>query len=162
MDKQLLDKIDQALTAQQETIQRQQAMLNDKDKDIAELQNLLKQLAATQTEQLERLPTLYEQLKNTIAKQRDSQALWMKHRKEYNQSMSVLTEESLQLAERQIRLIKLMKEYQSTIVPPETLKADTERLESELDELETSQQKIIKSQALLEKQQKRLIQLLDK
>lgn len=161
MNKQLLDKIEQALTAQQDTIQRQEQMLESKDRDIAHLQSLLEKLTATQVEQLERLPLLYENLKNTINEQRATQAQSVKHRIEYTQSMKDLTSESTALAERQIRLIELMKQYQSTIVPPKQLESVTRQLESELDELAHSQQKIINSQNSLKEQQEQLLKKLN-
>lgn len=56
-------------------------MLDSKDRDIAHLKNLLQKLTATQTEQLQNLPTLHESLKNTINEQKKAYSGWVGQRK---------------------------------------------------------------------------------
>ena len=160
MNKQLLDKIEQALTAQQDTLQRQQTMLDEKDKDIAHLQNLLEQLAATQIEQLEHLPALYESLKNTINEQKKAYSSWITQRKEILELMNNLMRESIALCNAQIQLTERLKECQSTIALESSLSSDIEQLENELDDLASSQQRITNKQKKLEEQQQQLQKLL--
>ena len=156
MNKQLIDKIDKALTAQQDTIQRQQAMLDSKDRDIAHLKNLLQKLTATQTEQLQNLPTLHESLKNTINEQRKSQAGWIAQRKTLLELMNKLASNTVELCNAQIQLTKLLESYQSTIALENTLSSDTEQLEGKLKTMKESQQRIMNSQQLLKEQLQRL------
>ena len=152
MNKQLLDKIDRALTAQQDTIERQKTMLDDKDRDIAHLKNLLQKLTATQIEELERLPTLHESLKNTINEQRKAQAGWIAQRKTLLELMNKLASNTVELCNAQIQLTKLLESYQSTIALESSLSSDTEQLESKLNKLASSQNRIISSQQLLKEQ----------
>lgn len=156
MNKQLVDKIERALTAQQDTIQRQQAMLDDKDRDIAHLQNLLEQLTATQIEQLEHLPALYESLKNTITEQSKAYNGWVAQRKIYLELMNNLASNTIELCKAQNQLTKLLESYQSTIALENTLSSDTEQLESKLKTMKESQQRIMNSQQLLKEQLQQL------
>ncbi|TFU09892.1 hypothetical protein E4V27_18295 [Proteus mirabilis] len=156
MNKQLLDKIDRALTAQQDTIERQKTMLDDKDRDIAHLKNLLQKLTATQIEELERLPTLHESLKNTINEQRKAQAGWIAQRKTLLELMNKLASNTVELCNAQIQLTKLLESYQSTIALESSLSSDTEQLEDKLKTMKESQQRIMNSQQLLKEQLQRL------
>lgn len=169
MDKRLLEQVQKALQAQEDTIQRQKQMLDDKDRDIAELTASLNKLAQAQTQQAQRLPTLLEQLQNKISEQISIQNGWMNHRKNFSESMKVLVSESMTLCNAQIQLVESMKEYQSAIVPQESLNASTGQLKGKLNglrkaqiELENSQTKITSSQSGIEAEVTELGKLLTK
>ena len=187
MDKRLLEQVQQALQAQQDTIKRQEQMLDDqqqymqqmldqKDQDIAELTASLNTLAKTKTQELERLPKLFKQLQNTMKEQTSVVNGWVKHRKEHVTTQALLISELLALGNVQIQLTEQLKMYQSTITPPDYLESDTTQLESdtvkwesELSELVNAQSKIEQSQAKIKGSQteiqtelKELSTLLDK
>ena len=170
MDKRLLDQVQRALDAQRETIQRQSKMLDDqeqyiaqmlrkKDQDIAELTASLNKLAQAQTQQAERLPILLEQLQTKISEQTSIQNGWISHRKNFSENMKDLVSESQTLCDTQIQLVKSMKEYQSVIVPQESLSVSTEQLKVKLKDLrkieialEESQTKITDSQTAIQQE----------
>ena len=187
MDKRLLEQVQQALQAQQDTIKRQEQMLDDqerytqqqlrkKDQDIAELTASLNRLARTKTQELERLPTLFKELQTSMTEQTSVFSGWVQHRKNHATTQSTLISELLALGNVQIQLVEQLKTYQSTITPPDYLKSDTTQLESDtvkledgLSELvnaqikiEQSQAKITGSQTAIEAELKELKTLLDK
>ena len=187
MDKRLLEQVQQALQAQQDTIKRQEQMLDDqqqymqqmldeKDQDIAELTASLNTLAQTKTQELERLPTLFKQLKNTMIEQTNVFNGWVNHQNNHVTTQASLASELLALGNVQIQLVAQLKTYQSTIALPDYLKSDTTQLESdtvkwesELSELVNAQSKIEQSQAKIKGSQteiqtelKELSTLLDK
>lgn len=139
MDKQLLDQVQQALQAQQDTIKRQAQMLDDKDSDIAELTASLKKLAQAQTQQAKDLPSLLEQLQTKISEQISVQSGWVSHRKAFADTMKLLTTESITLCNAQIRLTELMQTYQSTIAAQDNQNSVTSELETILINLKNSQ-----------------------
>src|SRR5699024_6031203 len=165
MDKRLLDQVQQAIQSQQDTIKRQEQMLDDqecymkqqlrkKDQDIAELTASLKKLAETKTQELERLPTLFKQLQASMTEQTNVFNGWMAHRKDHVTTQATLISELLVLGNVQIQLVEQLKTYQSTITPPNYLESDMTQLEndtvkweSELSELVNAQIKIEQSQA---------------
>ncbi|WP_426243805.1 hypothetical protein [Psychrobacter sp. TWP2-1-2] len=187
MDKRLLEQVQKALQAQQDTIKRQEQMLDDqqqymqqmldqKDQDIAELTASLNTLAQTKTQELERLPTLFKQLQNTMKEQTNVFNGWVAYRKEHVTTQALLISELLALGNVQIQLVAQLKTYQSTITPPDYLESDTMqlerntvKLEGELSELvsiqlkiEESQKKITGSQTGIQTELKELKTLLDK
>ena len=187
MDKRLLDQVQQALKAQQDTIRRQEQMLDDqkrytaqmlekKDQDIAQLTASLNKLAKTKTQELERLPRLFRQLQDTMTEQTSVFNGWVKHRKHHATTQATLISELLALGNVQIQLVEQLKTYQSTITPPDYLESDTTQLESDtvkledgLSELANAQSKIEQSQAKIKGSQteiqtelKELSTLLDK
>jgi chromosome segregation ATPase len=165
MDKRLLEQVQKALQAQQDTIKRQEQMLDDqehyvklmldkKDRDIAELTASLNKLAQTKTQELERLPTLFKQLQSSMTEQTGVFNGWMAHRKNHVTTQATLVSELLALGNVQIQLVEQLKTYQSTITPPDYLESDTTqlendtvRLEGELSALASAQSKIEQSQA---------------
>ena len=128
MDKRLLDQIQQAMQAQQDTIKRQKQMLNDqeqymermlnkKDQDIAELMASLNKLAKTKTQELERLPTLFKQLQASMTEQTSVFNGWIKHRKDHATTQAALISELWALGNVQIqhhRAVEDVSEYDST------------------------------------------------
>lgn len=187
MDKRLLDQVQQALQAQQDTIKRQAQMLDDqqqymaqqlrqKDQDIAELTASLNKLAQTKTQELERLPTLFKQLQTSMTAQTNVFNGWMAYRKEYVTTQATLISELLALGNVQIQLVEQLKTYQSTIAQPDYLNSDTTQLESDTvklekelntlesvqSEIEQSQAKITGSQTGIQTELKELNRLLDK
>lgn len=169
MNKLLLDQVQRALQAQEDTIQRQQQMLDDKDQNIAELTASLTKLAQAQTQQAKDLPSLLQQLQTKISEQVSVQSGWLKHRAIYMNSIKQLVDESAKLCSTQIQLVESMKEYQSAIMPQESLNASTGQLKGKLNdlrkaqiELENSQTKIISSQSGIEAEVTELDKLLTK
>ncbi|MGP5495507.1 hypothetical protein ACTXNC_12605 [Psychrobacter celer] len=165
MDKRLLEQVQQAMQAQQDTIIRQEKMLDGqqrymeqqlrkKDQDIAELTASLNTLAETKTQELERLPTLFKQLQTSMTEQTNVFNGWVAYRKEHVMTQTSLISELLALGNVQIQLVEQLKTYQSTITPPDYLKSDTTQLESDtvkleskLNTLESVQSEIEQSQA---------------
>ncbi|WP_416375557.1 hypothetical protein [Psychrobacter sp. Sarcosine-02u-2] len=147
MDKRLLDQVQQALQSQQDTIKRQEQMLDDKDQDIAELTASLNKLAQTQTQEMQHLPMLFNTLKESMEKYTKEWVIWKNYRKEHAQTQESITEQLLALANTQNRLAETLKEYQSTITPPEYIERDTTQLESKLNTLASTQSEITDSQA---------------
>ena len=187
MDKRLLEQVQQALQAQQDTIKRQEQMLDDqerytqqqlqrKDQDIAELTASLNKLAETKTQELERLPTLFKQLQTSMTEQTNVFNGWIAYRKEHVTTQASLISELLALGNIQIQLVEQLKIYQSTITPPDYLESDTTQLEndtvkwesglnelvSEQIKIEQSQAKITGSQTAIEAELKELKTLLNK
>nr|WP_289057472.1 hypothetical protein [uncultured Psychrobacter sp.] len=165
MDKRLLEQVQQAMQAQQDTIKRQKQMLDDqerymeqmldqKDQDIAQLTASLNKLARTRTQELERLPTLFKQLQNTMKEQTSVVNGWVQHRKDHVTTQATLINELFALGNVQIQLAEQLKTYQNTITPPDYLESDiaqsesdTVKLESKLNTLESVQSEIEHSQA---------------
>uniref|UniRef100_UPI003A7F16B3 hypothetical protein n=1 Tax=Psychrobacter sp. TaxID=56811 RepID=UPI003A7F16B3 len=187
MDKRLLEQVQQAMQAQQDTIKRQEQMLDDqaryveqmldqKDQDIAELTASLNALAQTKTQELERLPTLFKQLQVSMTEQTSVFNGWMTHRKNHVTTQATLVSELLALGNVQIQLAQQLKTYQSTITPPDYLQSDTKQVESDTvklegklntlasvqSEIEQSQAKIIGSQTSIQAELKELNTLRDK
>ena len=180
MDKRLLEQVQQAMQAQQDTIIRQEKMLDGqqrymeqqlrkKDQDIAELTASLNKLAETKTQELERLPTLFKQLQTSMTEQTNVFNGWVAYRKEHVTTQALLISELLALGNVQIQLVEQLKIYQSTITPPDYLESDTVKWESGLNELvseqikiEQSQAKITGSQTAIQAELKELSTLLDK
>ncbi|GAA0809267.1 hypothetical protein [Psychrobacter piscatorii] len=187
MDKRLLDQVQKALQAQQDTIKRQAQMLDNqqrymdqqlrqKDQDIAELTASLNKLAQTKIQELERLPTLFKQLQTSMTEQTNVFNGWVDHQNNHVTTQASLASELLALGNIQIQLVEQLKTYQSTIAQPDYLKSvttqlenDTVKWESGLSELvnvqskiEQSQAKITGSQTAIEAELKELKTLLDK
>ena len=169
MNKLLLDQVQRALQAQEDTIQRQQQMLDDKDQNIAELKDSLTRLSLAQTRETKRLPILIEQLQNKIDEQISVQSNWMSHHKNFSESMEVLVTESMTLCNAQIQLVESMKEYQSAIMPQKSLNDSTGQLESKLNDLQellnglkNSQTKMTNSQKVIQAELTELDKLLPK
>src|SRR5699024_540068 len=142
MDKRLLEQVQQAMQAQQDTIIRQEQMLDaqqrymeqqlrKKDQDIAELTASLNKLAQTKTQELERLPTLFKQLQTSMTEQTNVFNGWVAYRKEHVTTQASLISELLALGNVQIQLVEQLKTYQSTIAQPDYLNSDTTQLESD-------------------------------
>ena len=187
MDKRLLEQVQQALQAQQDTIKRQEQMLDDqehyikqqirkKDQDIAELTASLKKLAETKTQELERLPTLFKQLQTSMTEQTNVFNGWVAYRKEHVTTQASLISELLALGNVQIQLVEQLKTYQSTIAQPDYLNSVTTQLESDTmkwesglrelvnvqSKIEQSQAKITGSQTAIQEEVKKLNTLLSK
>ena len=167
MDKRLLEQVQKALQAQQDTIKRQEQMLDDqerytqqqlqrKDQDIAELTASLNKLAETKTQELERLPTLFKQLQNTMKEQTSVVNGWVKHRKEHVTTQALLISELLALGNVQIQLVEQLKTYQSTITPPDYLESDTTQLESDTVKLEDGLSELVNAQIKIEQSQTKI------
>src|SRR5699024_585967 len=140
MDKRLLDQVQQAIQSQQDTIKRQEQMLDDqecymkqqlrkKDQDIAELTASLKKLAETKTQELERLPTLFKQLQTSMTEQTNVFNGWVAYRKENVTTQASLISELLALGNVQIQLVEQLKTNRSTIAQPDYLTSVTPQLE---------------------------------
>ncbi|MGE6391445.1 hypothetical protein ACQKDP_12845 [Psychrobacter pacificensis] len=187
MDKRLLEQVQQALQAQQDTIKRQEQMLDDqerytqqqiqrKDQDIAELTALLNKLAQTKIQELERLPTLFKELQTSMTEQTSVFNGWVQHRKQHATTQATLITELLTLGNVQMQLIEQLKTCQSTLTLPDYLKSDTTQLESDTvrledglselvnaqNKIEQSQAKITGSQTGIQTELKELNRLLDK
>ncbi|MGP9600699.1 hypothetical protein ACT3R9_13610 [Psychrobacter sp. AOP42-A1-21] len=176
MDKRLLDQVQKALDAQQETIQRQKKMLDDqnqyiylqlqeKDNQVAELTASLNKLLQARTQQAKDLPRLLEQLQSKISEQMNIQNGWVKHRKEFVGTLRLLATESITLSDALIRLTELMQTYQSTIAPQDNQNSVTSELETILGNLKnsqttikTTQGEISSSQTTIDKTQQSLIE----
>ena len=167
MDKRLLDQVQQAMQAQQDTIKRQEQMLNDqerytqqqlrkKDQDIAELTASLKKLARTRMQELERLPTLFKQLQDTMTEQTSVFNGWIAHRKTHATTQATLINELFALGNVQIQLAEQLKTYQSTITPPDSLESDTKQVESDTVKLEGKLNKLASIQSEIEQSQAKI------
>ena len=167
MDKRLLDQVQQALQSQQDTIKRQEQMLDDqerytqqqlrkKDQDIAELTASLNKLAQTKTQELERLPTLFKQLQTSMTEQTSVFNGWVKHRNNHATTQASLISELLALGNVQIQLVEQLKKYQSTITPPDYLESDTTQLESDTVKLEGELSELVSIQVKIEESQKKI------
>ena len=71
MQKQLIDQIQQALQASEDTIKLQQKIIDSKDEDIAKLNQLLISLSETKADQLEDLPSKFSELIITLRSNTD-------------------------------------------------------------------------------------------
>ena len=167
MDKRLLDRVQQALQSQQDTIKRQEQMLDDqqqymeqmldkKDQDIAELTASLNRLARTKTQELERLPTLFKELQASMTEQKNVFNGWMAHRKNHVTTQATLISELLALGNVQIQLVAQLKTYQSTITPPDYLESDTTQLESDTVKLEDGLSELVNAQIKIEASQAKI------
>lgn len=142
MNKQLLDQINQAMQAQQETIARQDLMLDQQDQDIAALRVLLKGLAQEQTEKAKQLPALLAELSNSIPLLIQHHQAWSQAQMKIQSSQQILTKELLALAESQTSSINLITNYQNALPRLATLSREVTNYESELQQLSLSQGKI--------------------
>jgi len=156
MNKQLLDQVQQALEANQNTIKRQDQIIRwreqeieTKNNDIAQLRALLHQLAASQTQELKALPTLFTSLKDSMSKTTTEYQNWSEAQKKRQDSQIKLTSELIKVANRQIELTKVLSSYQKDIPSLKTLETDTIKLETELSKLAESQAQISSSASLL-------------
>ena len=167
MDKRLLEQVQKALQAQQNTIERQEQMLDDqerymeqmldqKDQDIAKLTASLNKLAQTKTQELERLPTLFKQLKNTMIEQTNVFNGWVNHQNNHVTTQASLASELLALGNVQIQLVAQLKTYQSTITPPDYLESDTTQLESDTVKLEDGLSELVNAQIKIEQSQAKI------
>ena len=167
MDKRLLEQVQKALQAQQDTIKRQEQMLDDqerytqqklrkKDQDIAELTASLNKLAKTKTQELERLPTLFKQLQTSMTEQTNVFNGWIKHRKNHATTQAMLISELLALGNVQIQLVAQLKTYQSTITPPGYLESDTTQLENDTVKLEDGLSDLVSAQIKIEQSQAKI------
>ena len=167
MDKRLLEQVQKALQAQQDTIKRQEQMLDDqqqymqqmldeKDQDIAELTASLNKLAKTKTQELERLPTLFKQLQASMIEQTSVFNGWVKHRKNHATTQATLISELMALGNVQIQLVAQLKMYQSTITPPDYLESDTTQLESDTVKLEDGLSELVNAQIKIEQSQTKI------
>ena len=139
MNKQLLDKIEQAMQAQNDTIARQSQMLDMKDQDIADLSALLKKLAHEQTEKAKQLPALLSNLSESIPLLIQHYQDWSLAQTKIQSSQQILTKELLALAQSQTSSIGLMKNYQNELPRLMTLKGEVANYEEELQQLSLSQ-----------------------
>ena len=164
MDKRLLEQVQQALQAQQDTIKRQEQMLDDqerytqqqlrkKDQDIAELTALLNKLAQTKIQELERLPILFKDLQTSMTEQTSVFNGWVQHRKDHATMQATLITELLALGNVQMQLIAQLQTYQSTIIPPDYLESDTKQLESDTVRLEDELKELVNAQIKIEQSQ---------
>ncbi|MGP9705677.1 hypothetical protein [Psychrobacter sp. AOP31-E1-50] len=167
MDKKLLDQVQQALQSQQDTIKRQEQMLDDqerytqqqlrkKDQDIAELTASLNKLAQTKTQELECLPTLFKQLQTSMTEQTSVFNGWMSHRKDHVTTQATLINELLALGNVQIQLVEQLKKYQSTITPPDYLESELSELESESRKIESESSELVNVQSKIEQSQTKI------
>ena len=167
MDKRLLEQVQKALQAQQNTIERQEQMLDDqeryieqmldqKDQNIAELTASLNRLARTKTQELERLPTLFKELQASMTEQTNVFNGWMAHRKNHVTTQATLISELLALGNVQIQLVAQLKTYQSTIIPPDYLESDTTQLESDTVKLEDGLSELVNAQIKIEQSQTKI------
>lgn len=139
MNKQLLDKIEQAMQAQNDTIARQSQMLDMKDQDIADLSALLKKLAQAQTEKAKQLPVLLAELSESIPSLIKHYQDWSQAQAKITVSQQIFAKELLALAESQTSSIGLMKNYQNELPRLMTLKGEVANYEEELQQLSLSQ-----------------------
>uniref|UniRef100_UPI003A7F15FE hypothetical protein n=1 Tax=Psychrobacter sp. TaxID=56811 RepID=UPI003A7F15FE len=167
MDKRLLEQVQQAMQAQQDTIKRQEQMLDDqaryveqmldqKDQDIAELTASLNKLAQTKTQELERLPMLLKQLQTSMTEQTNVFNGWVAYRNEHVTTQALLISELLALGNVQIQLVEQLKTYQSTITPPDYLESDTTQLESDTVKLEDGLSELVNAQIKIEQSQAKI------
>ncbi|WP_045456325.1 hypothetical protein [Psychrobacter sp. JCM 18903] len=167
MDKRLLEQVQKALQAQQDTIKRQKQMLDDqerymkqmldqKDQDIAELTASLNTLAQNKTQELERLPTLFKQLKNTMIEQTNVFNGWVNHQNNHVTTQASLASELLALGNVQIQLVAQLKTYQSTIAPPDYLERELSELESESRKIESESSELANAQSKIEQSQAKI------
>ena len=167
MDKRLLEQVQKDLQAQQDTIKRQEQMLDGqqrymeqmldkKDQDIAELTASLNRLARTKTQELERLPTLFKELQASMTEQKNVFNGWVAYRKEHVTTQASLISELLALGNLQIQLVEQLKTYQSTIAPPDYLESDTTQLESDTVKLEGELSELVSIQVKIEASQKKI------
>ena len=167
MDKRLLEQVQKALQAQQDTIKRQEQMLDGqqrymeqmlgkKDQDIAELTASLNKLAQTKTQELERLPMLFKQLQTSMTEQTNVFNGWVAYRKEHVTTQASLISELLALGNLQIQLVEQLKTYQSTIAPPDYLESDTTQLESDTVKLEDGLSELVNAQIKIEQSQTKI------
>lgn len=153
MDKRLLEQVQRALQAQEDTIQRQQQMLDMKDEDIAQLTGSLKALAETQAEAIEVLPSRLVDLVSSTEVLIDSLNKSNQTRKEEMQVQATLAAQLIALSDSQMSLIQLMNSYQSTVAPPDKTKSMTKELETILSTLKTSQTTIMTAQEEIKRSQ---------
>ena len=167
MDKRLLEQVQQAMQAQQDTIIRQEQMLDaqqrymeqqlrKKDQDIAELTASLNKLAQTKTQELERLPTLFKQLQTSMTEQTNVFNGWIKHRKNHATTQATLISELLALGNVQMQLVAQLKSYQSAITPPDYLENDTTQLENDTVKLENGLSELVNAQIKIEQSQAKI------
>ena len=139
MNKQLIDQVSQAMQAQQETIARQNLMLDQQDQDIAALRVLLKKLAHEQTEKAKTLPVLLSDLSNSISLLIKKHQPWSEAQAKIQNSQKILTKELLALSQSQKSSINLMTNYQNALPSLTTLSEEVRKYERELQELSLSQ-----------------------
>ncbi|WP_442968974.1 hypothetical protein [Psychrobacter sp.] len=167
MDKRLLEQVQQAMQAQQDTIIRQEKMLDGqqrymeqqlrkKDQDIAELTASLNKLAQAKTKEIERLPSLFKQLQTSMTEQTNVFNGWVAYRKEHVTTQASLISELLALGNVQIQLVEQLKTYQSTIAQPDYLNSDTTQLESDTVKLEDGLSELVNAQIKIEQSQAKI------
>ena len=133
-----------------------QQQLQKKDQDIAELTASLNKLAITKIQELERLPTLFNTLKNSMEKYTKEWIIWRNHRRAYVETQQCIAEQLSTLAKTQMQLIGQLKTYQSTITPPDYLKRDTTKLESDSMKLEEELNALASAQSKIEQSQTKI------
>lgn len=156
MNKELLDQVQQAMQAQQDTIARQKWMIEQREQEIeikesriAQLTTSLNQLAKAQAQELQALPTLFNELKNSLNGTIIEYQNWLKAQKLRQKAQVELATELVKVANRQLELTKALTSYQRDIPSLEALETDTIKLESELSKLAKSQSQISSSASLL-------------
>lgn len=138
MNKELLDKVTQALDSQQRAIEIHEQTIRQKDKDIRDLKELLELSQKSQTQRLQQLPSLLESLKSSIALLSEQLELLKKKHSEQTRNQSELGDSLIALAEIQLKLVQSMKDYQNELELFETS-------ETKLSDLQTSQEAIVKA-----------------
>lgn len=135
MNKELLDKVTQALDSQQKAIEIHEQTIQQKDKDIRGLKELLELSQKSQTQRLQQLPSLLESLKSSIALLSEQLELLKKKHSEQTRNQSELADSLIALVEIQLKLVQSMKDYQDELSLFETS-------ETKLSDLQTSQEAI--------------------
>jgi len=166
MQKQLIQKVSEAMEANADTIAQQREIIDYQAQTIEELKTSLTVLAETQAQELKSLPTMFEALETSLSKYMNEQKAWRQHRKEYTEGQIVLAEQLVILANTQLQLTKALSEYQSTLILSDDLKIDLTVLETMLvdtmKQLKSSQHEIQLSQNKLSSELETVAKLVNK
>ena len=166
MQKQLIQKVSEAMEANADTIAQQREIIDYQAQTIEELKTSLTVLAETQAQELKSLPTMFEALETSLSKYMNEQKAWRQHRKEYTEGQIVLAEQLVILANTQLQLTKALSEYQSTLILSDDLKIDLTVLETMLvdtmKQLKSSQHEIELSQKKLSSELETVAKLVNK
>ena len=166
MQKQLIQKVSEAMEANADTIAQQREIIDYQAQTIEELKTSLTVLAETQAQELKSLPTMFEALETSLSKYMNEQKAWRQHRKEYTEGQIVLAEQLAILANTQLQLTKALSEYQSTLILSDDLKIDLTVLETMLvdtmKQLKSSQHEIQLSQNKLSSELETVAKLVNK
>lgn len=181
MQKQLLEQISRAMSANRDTINRQDQiidqqaqMIQDQKDMIQELKDSLTSLANTQSQEIQKLPKLFALLDETFKQNSDQQMILLKaqtdfqkqqqawHKEQqaletyqsaYNQNQQQLLNQITRLITRQMELAEILKQYHSALPTNSQLTSGMSDLE---DKLTTISSQIKTSQDEIFKAQRNL------